>query len=269
MDFLLECIGFTPDQDLKDLVQTAREHGESVPWRGPQGEHFRLPLAKGLDLRVDREADSEFWSLYPYYQSRHRLRLAVESVRALPESPFDALVFGWANPPLEGPVAGALDAYPVAAVLTDRRRLPRHLRPGHVLAVTVAGFALDVRFVGPGDASGILRAPVDALLKEELPDGGWITPLGGRDDPGGCVELSLPIRAVHELQNGLTGRTVTVIEAVAPARPLLLFTSPWQLEGDGLPAPRAGWHVEGTFLLTGRIAGGLPSPTERLGSRFG
>ena len=73
------------------------------------------------------------------------------------------------------------------------------------------------------------------------------------------VELSLPIRAVRRLENALTDRPVTVIEAEAPARPMMLFTSPWQLECDGLPAPRAGWRVEGTFLLTGRIAGGLPS----------
>ena len=268
MDFLLECIGFPPDQDLAELARMAREEGESVPWRGPLGEHYRVPLGPGLDLRVDREEDSDLWSLYPYFQSDNRLRIAVHSLRSLPDSAYDALVFGWANPPLEGSFVDSPEAYPVSAVLTDRRRLPRRLEAGHVLAVTVAGFALDVRFVGPQGAVA-QHAPGGAPIERELPGGGWIAPLGGADDPGGCVELSLPIRAVRELKNSLTGRPVTFIEAEAPARPMVLFTSPWQLECDGLPAPRAGWRVEGTFLLTGRIAGGLPSPTDRLGRSFG
>jgi len=281
VDFLLECIGFPPDQDLDELARSARESGESVPWRGPKGEHYRLSLGPGLDLRVDREEGGGHWTLYPHYQSNQRLRLSVHSVRGLPDSIYDALIFGWANPPLEGSFVDCDEAYPLSAVLTDRRRLPRRLEPGHVLAVNLAGFALDVRFVGPADTAALGDAtcaggetatptvPAEAPVGRTLPGGGWIAPLGGTEDPGGCVELSLPIRAVHTLENELTGREVTMIEAEAPARPLMLFTSPWQLEGDGLPAPRAGWSVEGTFLLTGRIAGGLASPTERLGRSFG
>ena len=98
MDFLLECIGFPPDQDLDELARLARENGDTVPWRGPLGEHYRVPLGAGLDLRVDREEDSDVWSLYPSYLSDNRLRIAVHSIRGLPDSAYDALVFGWANP---------------------------------------------------------------------------------------------------------------------------------------------------------------------------
>ena len=49
----------------------------------------------------------------------------------------------------------------------------------------------------------------------------------------------------------------------------MLFSSPWQLEVDRLPDPRVDWFVQGTFFLTGRIAGGLASPVKRLGRQFG
>ena len=55
----------------------------------------------------------------------------------------------------------------------------------------------------------------------------------------------------------------------APGRPLLLFVSPWQLSTDGLPAPRPGWRIEGHFLFTGVIAGGLPGPRRAITRSFG
>ena len=62
---------------------------------------------------------------------------------------------------------------------------------------------------------------------------------------------------------------VTVLSAEAPGRPLRLLTSPWQLSGDALSMPQPGDWIRGSFLLTGRIAGGLQSPTDRLGRNFG
>ena len=264
MDFLLECIGFPPDCDLERVVAYAREAGEPVAWRGPAGEHYRLSLGGGLDLRIDREEGSELWTLHPYFQPPHRVRLSVESLRAIPDSPYDALVTGWCNPPLaDAPIDGP-ECFPLAIVLTDRRRLPAQLARGHVLAVSIAGFALDVGHVGPLEKA---RAPVNGA--RELPGGGWIQPLGGSDDPGGCVELCLPLERVERLQNPLTGSSLVRIEARTPEKPLILFVSPWQLEHDDLPLPRPGWCVEGTFLITGRIEGGLESSAERLGSSFG
>ena len=263
MDFLLECIGFPPDSDLAELARKAREDGEPVAWRGPRGEHYRLALGGGLDLRFDREEGSGNWSLYPYYQTEKRLRLQVETVRAVPDSPYDALVTGWGNPPLEGDPATSPDAYPLSIVLTDRRRLPRALRRGHVLAVSVAGFAIDVDDVGPqGEEPRPARG-------HALPEGGWIAPLGGMQDPGGCVELSLRVLETRRRENPVTGVSVTRIEADAPGRNLHLFASPWQLATDEIPVPEPGSFVEGTFLLTGRIAGGLASPVDRLGKLFG
>jgi hypothetical protein len=254
VDFLLECIGFAPDHDLAELARTARERGEPVAWRGPHGEHYRLPLGGGLDLRIDREDEASPWTLYPHFQSAHRLRMSIEGVCTLPDSPYDALVSGWANPPLDGAPEESPEAYPLSIVLTDRRRLPRGLESGHVLAVSIAGFALDVEFVG--NEGGQVEDG-----KRLLPGGGWIQPLGGVEDPGGCVELSL--------QNSMTGAEVAMLEVDTPGRPMLLFTSPWQLQCDGLPSPEPGSRVVGTFLLTGRIAGGLASPTKKLGRVFG
>src|SRR5688572_12814836 len=98
VDFLLECIGFSPDQDLERLAELVRARGEPVAWRGPRGEHLRLALAPGLDLRLDREDGASYSSLYPHYQCEQRLRVAVEEVRALPDSPYDGLLLGRANP---------------------------------------------------------------------------------------------------------------------------------------------------------------------------
>ena len=55
----------------------------------------------------------------------------------------------------------------------------------------------------------------------------------------------------------MTGEAVEMVVCAAPERPLVLFLSRWQLERDGLPAPRAGWRIEGTFLISGRLSGGL------------
>ncbi len=262
MDFLLECIGFPPDHDFDELARRAKKLAEPAAWRGPHGDHLRMPLGQGLELRMDREVGSTHWSLYPHFQSAHRLRVAVEAVAAVPDSPYDALIAGWANPPLEGEPRDSLESYPIAAVITDARRLPRTIEAGKVLALTLAGFALDVEYIGPFDATRTVRG-------RKLEGASWIGPLGGDDAPGGCVELSLPIQTRRELANPVTGAKVELLEVDLPGRPLALFASPWQIASDGLATPREGCRIEGTFLLTGRIAGGLASPTERLGSTFG
>lgn len=267
MDFLLECIGFPPDHDLDDLARLARSRGEPVAWRGPAGEHLRLPLGGGLDLRMDQEEGAGHWTLYPHFQSSHRLRLAVEGVQTLPDSPSDALVRGWANPPLGGDPRFHPEAYPLSAILTDARRLPRRLGPGHVLAVSLAAFALDVEHVGPERA----EVPTDRgpWLGRTMEDGGWVTPLGGLEDPGGCVDLCLRVGRVDAMRNPVTDAEVTRLELDTPGRPLVTFTSPWQLDSDRLPAPEVGGWISGSFLLTGRVAGGLTSPSQRVGHAFG
>lgn len=273
MDFLLECIGFPPDHDFDELARRARAHAEPVAWRGPEGEHLRMPLGQGLELRMDRESGAPNWSLYPHFQSQHRLRIAVTDLIGIPDSPYDAILQGWANPPVDGDPRESPESYPLAAVITDARRLPRRIEIGHVLAVTLAGFALDVEYVGPFDAARRVRG-------RRLDGGAWIGPLGGfasgggdgsglGDSPGGCVELSLPVSARRTLVNPVTRSQVELLEVDLPGRPLALFASPWQLECDGLAAPSIGSRIEGTFLLTGRVAGGLSSPTERLGPQFG
>jgi hypothetical protein len=264
MDFLLECIGFPPDHDSAVLARLLRESGESVAWRGPSGDHLRYPLDAGLEVRLDREADQARDTLWPYYASRRRLRVAVNEVQVPPDSPFDALIQGRANPPLPSEPLSleAIDeAYPLEAYLTDARRIPRDMRSGHVLAVSIAGFALDVTYVGPNDGA---RAPW--IL--ERPAGAWMAPLGGTDAPGGCMEVSLRVRAVRRLQNPITGVGVDLVEMDAPGRPLELFLSRWQLDEEDLPEPRPGWRVEGVFLLQGRVAGGLP-PRRRREAVFG
>jgi hypothetical protein len=190
------------------------------------------------------------------------LRVAVTAIAGVPDSPYDALVQGWANPPIDGEPRNSPDSYPIAAVITDARRLPRTVEAGKVLALTLAGFALDVEYVGPFDPSRLMRG-------RRLDGGGWIQPLGGEECPGGCVEISLPIVARRALANPVTEAKVELLEVQLPDRPLALFVSPWQIECDGLEAPCEGSRIEGTFLLTGRIAGGLSSPTDRLGSTFG
>lgn len=253
MDFLLECIGFPPDYDLEGLVRTIRAQGEPVAWRGPRGTHLRYPFPGGVDVRLDREGDRGPWSLWPYFEVPRRLRVAVTDLVPLPDSPYDVLLRGMANPPLPD---GSSDeeggsAYPISTYLCDSRRLPRRLRNGHVLAVSIAGFALDVSFVGSD------RGARDPAIPEQ-PQGADLAPLSGGNRPGGCMDVSLRIRTIRHLQNPLTREDVQVIEADAPGRPLDLFVSRWQLSAEGLERPRPGGRIEGVFLFTGRVAGGLP-----------
>jgi hypothetical protein len=264
VDFLLECIGFPPDHDTEGLIERVRREGEPAAWRGPADRHLRLDLDGGLELRLDREPGDRHWNLFPHARVTERLRVAVESVRALPDSRFDALLVGWADPPASELEEGLPrpGAYPIAVMLTDARRLPADLGPGRVLAISLAGFALDVSYVGPN--AGVCDPTV-----LELPHGALIRPLGGMDEPGGCADVSLRVREVRRSLNPLTGRTVERLVADAPGRPLSLFTSPWQLEHEGLPAPRPGWRVEGTFMFSGRIAGGVGGPARGVGNACG
>ena len=83
------------------------------------------------------------------------------------------------------------------------------------------------------------------------------------------MDLSLRVREILHVRNPLTGHLIEVIEADAPGRPLRLFVSRWQLDQDQLPQPRPGWRIEGTFMLTGRITGGLPRSPRRVRRAFG
>lgn len=253
MDFLLECIGFPPSTEIAALAERIRREGEPVALRGPGGEHLRLPLPGGLEVRLDREKGEAHDSLWPYYESSRRLRVAIQSLHAVPDSPFDRLLHGRANPPIPEDVWREVsgDEYPLSAFLCDARRLPRSLPRGHVLAVSLAGFALDISYVGPNE--GVLNPH----LREE-PGGSALLPLADADQPGGCMELSLLVRAIHHFENPFTHERVELVEADAPGRPLDLFLSRWQLDAHGMPAPRPGWRVEGAFLFNGRVAGGLP-----------
>jgi len=256
MDFLLECIGFPPDTDLSALAGRIRSEGERVALRGPGGEHLRMPFSGGLEVRLDREEGAAHDSIWPYCEVARRLRVALGELRPLPDSPFDVLLLGRANPPLpDGNLdpwrETAGDEYPLSTYLCDARRLPRSLPRGHVLAVSIAGFALDVSYVGPDEG---IRNPY--LRDDPLATG--LLPLSGSDHPGGCMELSLLVRNVRHLENPLTKERIEAVEADAPGRPLDLFVSRWQLAASGLPAPRPGWRLEGAFLFTGRVSGGLP-----------
>ena len=275
MDFLLECIGFPPDHSLAEVVARVRSQGEPMPWRGPAGIHLRYPLAEGLEIRVDREEGQDHWSVWPFYRVDHRLRVAVLETRVVPDSPFDAFLIGIANPRLParsgvgyGDGAPSLtpdegeEEFMLTTYLTDARRLPADLPRGHVLAVSIAGFALDVSYVGANDG---VR---DETILEQ-PRGAMFRPLGERDDPGGCMEVSLRIRSVRHVENPLTGIEVEVLEVDAPGRPIELFVSRWQLESEGLPPPRPGWRIEGVFLFSGRVAGGLPRNRPRRRGTFG
>lgn len=263
MDFLLECIGFPPNHDTGALAALVRERGESVAWRGPSGTHLRLPLGGGLEVRLDREDGQAHETLWPCFDVQKRLRVAFQSKQALPDSPYDMLLHGIANPPL--PIEGdgrpewddgpGLD-YALATYLWDARRLPRRLPVGHVLALSVCGFALDVSYIGPN--SGVR----DPFILEE-PRGASLVPVASDINPGGCMELSLRVRHVGHTVNPLTGEPVERIEADAPGRPLDLFLSRWQREADGHPAPRPGWRIEGAFFFTGRVSGGLPARRQR------
>ena len=73
-----------------------------------------------------------------------------------------------------------------------------------MLAVSVAGFALDIDYIGPNTG---VRSPV--ILERRR--GAFVTPLGAPDSPGGCSEVSLRIKAIKHLRNPLTGRDVDVV----------------------------------------------------------
>ena len=83
------------------------------------------------------------------------------------------------------------------------------------------------------------------------------------------MEVSLRVCEIRHVQNPITGVLVDILETDAPGRPVILFVSRWQLEKDGLPEPRPGWRIEGTFLFSGRIAGGLPRPPLKKRGAFG
>ena len=57
VDFLLECIGFPPGYDLDALAGEVRARGEPVPWRGKSGEHLRLAIGGGLEVRLDTDEE--------------------------------------------------------------------------------------------------------------------------------------------------------------------------------------------------------------------
>lgn len=253
VDFLLECIGFPPEVDQDELIERVRREGEPVAWRGNPEDHLRLDLGEGLELRADRDPGEGFWTLLPHYSVSQRLRLATESCERVPDSPFDALLVGWAAPPLPGDekrYGGAPGAYRLSTWLTDARRVPPKLLPGHVLAVSIAGFALDVTYTGPN--AGVSHPSI-----LERPRGAWVAPVGGAESPGGCSDVSLRVISIQHMRNPISGEMVDLCLCDAPERPLSLFLSPWQLRRDGLPSPRPGWRIEGTFLFTGRVAGGL------------
>ncbi len=256
MDFLLECIGFPPDHPLEDIVEHVLREGEPAAWRGDPARHRRLVLGSGLELRADREDDRLPWNVLPFFQTPHRLRIAVDEVRALPDSPFDALLWGWVAPPVESAERRwSPGAYRLAMNLMDARKLPRTLPKGHVLAVSVAGFALDVAHVRADGQHGRREASIE--------------PLGHPEDPGGCAEIALDVRKILHIKNPITGIEVDALEVDAPERPHIIFLSQWQLQRDGLPQPQVGGRVEGTFLFLGGVAGGLPAPTSRAGRSFG
>lgn len=264
MDFLLECVGFPPDQDLGELIALAHQRGESVPWRGPDGDHLTIPLADGIELRCDREADSDHWSLLPFYREQQRLRVAVRSIRSLEDSPFDALLTGWAAP-TSAKHQGEWDspgAYLLSCWLTDARRLPKSLLPGRVLSVGIAGFALEISFIGPNS-----EAPDPSVY--DLEGGARLEPLSGVHAPGGCMEVSMRVKSVRHARNPITKLPVMLLECDAPERSLCVFVSPWQLEQDGLRSPRPGWRIEGSFLFMGRVTGGLPGPARTARRHFG
>jgi len=262
MEFLLECIGFPPDADFAKVKRIIERDGEPAPWRGPGGTHLRLPLAGGIELFLDREAGQDFETVMPQCRVPHRLRVATERLVSIPDSPYDALLFGQANPLVDHHESYAEQQFPITTFLTDRRRLPTKLERGHVLAVSVAGFALDVTYSGPNE--GVRDTAIF-----DNPRGAFLQPLGGPEDPGGCMDLSLRVREILHVRNPLTDNLIEIIEADAPGRPLRLFVSRWQLDQDQLPQPRPGWRIEGTFMLTGRITGGLPRAPRRVRRAFG
>ncbi len=261
MEFLLECIGFPPDHDSESLARAAKELGETAVWRGPGGAHLRLPLGQGVEVRVDREDADAPWSVVPYFESARRVRVALERWGDLPDSKSDALLEGWANPPLPGKLAHpsmSPDSWPMSMIVTDARRLRTEFELGKILALSMAGFALCVDSI---EAAG--------AHEESSRKSASIQLLGGSAAPGGCVELDAEVLCVNEWVNPLTARTVRLLELDVPGKPLEVFVSPWQLEQDGLAVPEPGSRIQGVFLLTGRSSGGLTSVSERLGRGFG
>lgn len=255
VDFLLECIGFPPDHPLEELVDRVLTAGEPAPWRGDARDHRRLALGSGLELRMDRSAASRPWNLLPHYQPMRRLRVSVDDLRPLPDSPFDVLLQAWVAPPVD-PAERRLrkGAYRLGVNLVDARKLPNAIDYGHVLAVQAAGFALDIASIHP-------RA--DATHEP------WVRPLSGENDPGGCADLSLGIRGISRFTNPITGLEIQALELDAPEFPLTVFLSPWELERNGLEAPRAGGTITGSFLFLGTIAAGIGQPARSVGRNFG
>ena len=229
-----------------------RVHGETAPWRGAPEDHRLLALGDGLEVRADRDPGQTFWTVTPHFRTTHRRRIAITSIVRPGDSPFDALLAGWASPPTpeELELGAPPGLYRLSTWVTDARRLDGRLTPGHVLAVTMAGFAVHVERIVPN-----VEAARPSIL--ERPAGAMIRPLGEPDSPGGCCDVSLRIQKIQRLRNNVSGEPVEIAFCDAPDRPIALLLSPWQLERDGLEVPRPGWRIEGTFLFTGRIAGGL------------
>jgi hypothetical protein len=146
------------------------------------------------------------------------------------------------------------DEYPLVTYLWDARRLPRSLPRGHVLAVSLAGFALDVTYVGPD-------AGVQSRYLREEPNGSVLLPLEGAEQPDGCMELSLPVRAIHHLENPFTHESIGASRTPRANR----STSSEPLAAQIPPAgARPGWRIEGPSCSNGRVAGGLPRSGPRL-----
>jgi len=275
LDFLLECIGFPPDWDLDRVMGEVRARGSAAPWRGSSGQHLAMPIAGDLGLRLDQDEGFEP-ELWPFYSSRYRCRVGVTSLSMVPDSSYDAVLLGTTNPiapieheagdwridDLDDPDGEANVSHPIAACLTDARRLPHNLPPGHVLAINVAGFALSIDYVGPNEGGSI----PDVV---DRPHGASIEVLGGDANPAACMELSMRVRSISHLRNVITGERINRIELDAPGNPLEVFVSPWQLELDGLPHPKPGSRIEGVFLLLGRIVGGLPRTRKKRRVAFG
>ena len=162
MDFLLECIGFSPDWDLAKVARLVAERGEPTPWRGRPSEHLSMPLAGGLELRLDREPGLAP-SVWPFYSSGLRRRVAVRELQRVEDSPGDVVLVGRANPRAAAFAPDDLDEeHDLACYLTDGRRLPPSVAAGQVLAVVLAGFGLQIEYVGPNDASpGRMGFPTD------------------------------------------------------------------------------------------------------------
>ncbi len=262
MDYLLECVGVPPDFPRQELEKRVLRGGEAAPWRGAPEDHLLLALGGGLELRMDRDEDDVNWTLTPHFRDAHRLRLAIDTLSGAPDTPHDALLSGWAFPPIPGESSQLPGAYLLAIWVNDARRLPQRLAAGHVIGVSCTGYALAVEYIGNnenGQAQGVL----------DRPHGARLLPLTGADSPGGCMHVSARIRSVRHLHNPLTERSVDLLEIDAPGRPLHIFTSPWHLEEDSLPPPRPGLRIEGIFLFAGRIAGGLPRPSAQVRAAFG